>query len=136
MITTKELILQFIDYKGFAVSFFCKKVKLSNGFFTNKGAVGSGILHNILKEFPEINPTWLLTGEGSMLKEDEKKAAEPVQVPRDDKYVALLEEQIAELKVDKAELQEDKRDLKAQLRRFKSGKFLPPDAASALSAES
>lgn len=64
---TKELLRQFIDYKGFTISEFCKKNMLSNGFFTNNGSVGSDKIHNIVKNNPDINLNWLITGEGDMI---------------------------------------------------------------------
>ncbi len=66
-----ERLKQFIDYKGISVSGFEKSIGMSNASFSkslrNKKAIGTDKLENILKVYPEINPTWLLRGKGPML---------------------------------------------------------------------
>lgn len=66
-----ERLKQFIDYKGIPVSGFEKSIGMSNASFSkslrNKKAIGTDKLENILKIYPEINPTWLLHGKGPMM---------------------------------------------------------------------
>ncbi|WP_394760315.1 hypothetical protein [Flavobacterium sp.] len=66
-------IKQYIDFKGITNQNFEKKIGYSNGAFAtqlkNKGTIGSDKLENILIEFEDINPEWLLTGKGDMLRE-------------------------------------------------------------------
>lgn len=73
-------IKDFIDNKGISVRKFEEKVGFSNGAFAsqykNNKAIGSDKVENILQFYPEINPEWLLTGKGSMLKEEEGKKEE------------------------------------------------------------
>lgn len=61
---------QFIDFKGISVSAFEHSVGMSNASFgkslKNNGAIGTDKLEKILNVYPEISPTWLLTGEGNM----------------------------------------------------------------------
>ncbi len=63
-------IRKYIEYKGITISEFCSKTKLSNGFLTNNGAIGSDKIHNIIRVYPDINIHWLITGEGEMLKDN------------------------------------------------------------------
>jgi phage repressor protein C with HTH and peptisase S24 domain len=67
-----ERIKQFIDEKGIAISAFEKSVGMSNASFgkslKNGGAIGTDKLENILSIYPDLSPSWLLTGEGSMLR--------------------------------------------------------------------
>ena len=67
-----ERIKEFIDYKGISVAAFERSIGMSNASFgkslKNKGAIGTDKLENILTIYPDINASWLLTGEGSMLK--------------------------------------------------------------------
>lgn len=64
----KERIMQFLKYKGIAQGKFEKMAGLSNGYISNlKSNPSPEKLMNILSAFPEINQTWLLTGEGEML---------------------------------------------------------------------
>lgn len=67
-----ERLKQYIDEKGITIAAFEKSIGMSNASFgkslKNKGAIGSDKLENILSVYSDINPEWLLTGEGSMLK--------------------------------------------------------------------
>ncbi|ASF44206.1 transcriptional regulator [Capnocytophaga endodontalis] len=63
-----ERILKFIDYKGISKLSFYREVGLSNGFLDKNKSVGTDNLVKILKSYPEIEPLWLLLGEGEMLK--------------------------------------------------------------------
>lgn len=63
-------ILQFIEYKGISKLAFYKDVGLSNGFLDKNKSIGADNLVKILKKYSEIDPVWLLFGEGKMLKED------------------------------------------------------------------
>nr|DAI92841.1 MAG TPA: SOS-response transcriptional repressor [Caudoviricetes sp.] len=68
-----ENLKKFIDSKGISVSSFEKSIGMSNNSFRKSlnsgGHIGSDKLENILKIYPELNPVWLLQGEGEMLKE-------------------------------------------------------------------
>lgn len=65
---------QFINHKGLSQSRFEKITKLSNGYVNNirKSIKMETLDNNILSVFPELNKMWLLTGEGSMLKQENK----------------------------------------------------------------
>ena len=65
-----DRILQFIDYKGISKLSFYKEVGLSNGFLDKNKSIGSEKLVKILNSYPEIEPLWLLLGQGEMLKKD------------------------------------------------------------------
>jgi len=74
--STIKNIYQFIDYKGISVNEFSKNTLVSNGYFAKQrgteGAISSKILEKIVKKYPEINPDWLITGDGSMLRENNR----------------------------------------------------------------
>lgn len=69
-----ERLGQFLDKKG--ISFYAVENALSAGRGSISKAVkegksiGSNTLENILNLYVDLNPTWLLTGEGNMLKEE------------------------------------------------------------------
>ena len=65
-----DRILQFIDYKGISKLSFYREVGLSNGFLDKNKSIGSEKLVKILNSYPEIEPLWLLLGQGEMLKKD------------------------------------------------------------------
>lgn len=68
-----DRIKEYIDSKGISISAFEKSIGMSNASFgkslKNKGAIGSDKLENILNIYSDINPDWLLTGRGEMLKD-------------------------------------------------------------------
>jgi hypothetical protein len=68
-----ERIYKYIDYKNIKAVPFEKKIGLSNGYLGKQlkrnADLGESILTKIIENCPEINPEWLLTGEGEMLKE-------------------------------------------------------------------
>lgn len=66
-----QRLKQFIDVKGLTIASFEKSIGMSNASFgkslKNNGAIGSDKLENILSIYSDINPIWLLTGQGEML---------------------------------------------------------------------
>ena len=62
-----DRIREIIDYKGISERKFCQEIGVSNGFLGKVSDVGSSKLKKILDKYPEINPGWLLTGDGEML---------------------------------------------------------------------
>lgn len=72
---TIHRIKEFIDYKGISVRLFEKSIGMSNGSFAsqlkNDKTIGVDRVENILHLYNEINPDWLLTGNGSMLRSDQ-----------------------------------------------------------------
>jgi hypothetical protein len=69
--TAPERFYQFMEHKRFRPRWVEMECGLSNGYLgkqrKNKGSFGGGILLRIEKRFPELNITWLLSGEGEML---------------------------------------------------------------------
>lgn len=72
MITDR--ILKIIELKEITKSKFYKETGLSNGFLDKVKDIGVSKIEYILNSYTDINPNWLLTGNGEMLIEP------PVQV--------------------------------------------------------
>jgi len=119
-----ERIFQYIDNKKLNKSEFERKSGMSNGYlakqFSRKADIGESMLNRILENCPDINPLWLLTGHGSMLKSDTynysvSSASVPPPVesgtPLERAYRELLEKEKAEVK----ELNREIGNLQAQL---------------------
>ena len=74
-----ERILQITECYGISVNEFSKSVGVSNGYFAkqraNNANVGSRILEKIVRRYPEIDTSWLLTGEGEIFKTKSTKKA-------------------------------------------------------------
>lgn len=67
----KERMLDFIERMNLTKKEFELASGLSNGYLNNcKGNVGAAKLEGILTAYPQLNRTWLLTGEGEMLVAD------------------------------------------------------------------
>lgn len=59
----------YINHLGISVLAFEKSIGASNGYVSSisKG-IGAKYFREITEKYPELDPNWLLTGEGSMLK--------------------------------------------------------------------
>lgn len=69
--TIKERIARFLEYKGFGQAKFAELAGLSKGFANVVGdSISTKSLTKIKDAYPELNTDWLITGEGSMLKEE------------------------------------------------------------------
>lgn len=68
-----DRIKQIIDYKKLTINKFSDSVGASNSYFNklikNHTTIGSDKIENILRTYSEINPDWLITGNGNMLRE-------------------------------------------------------------------
>ena len=72
-----ERFEKFFEYKGIKRSEFERRCGLSNGYTRNlRDSPKSEKLKNILSAFPEINPMWLQTGEGKMIRPDINSSVE------------------------------------------------------------
>ncbi len=82
--TFKDRINELISWLKISRAEFERRAKLSNGYTRNLGGVpGAEKLENILRAFPEVSRSWLLTGEGEMLKNSTELEENPVAAPAD-----------------------------------------------------
>lgn len=71
--TVKERIKAFIKFKEVSVRSFENKCGLSYGYINNmRVSIQPDKITNIATQYPDLNTGWLLTGEGEMLKSEEK----------------------------------------------------------------
>jgi len=72
--SVKERIKEFILHKEITNSAFEKSIDASNGYINSiSKSIGLDKISKIVETYPELSLDWLLTGEGKMLKEIEKK---------------------------------------------------------------
>ncbi len=124
----KKRIIQYLDLKDISKYEFYQKTNIPNGILSQKGGISEENILKFLSYFKDVNPTWLLTGEGEMLRmplsqqhgqpppkavqkeepkppgcplcaEKERVIAKQEQIIKDkDKIIALLEGQLSECK--------------------------------------
>lgn len=94
--TVKQRLKDYLKVKNIGQKDFAQQVGLSDGFVNAiRVSIQPKSLHKIAVCFSDLNTGWLLTGEGEMLRSDEKKP----DVENEDfrnKYIKLLELRIEE----------------------------------------
>lgn len=79
---TYKRVEEIINYKRLNIRSFEEIIDVSNNSIgtaiRRKSSFKSNVLNKILHSFPEINPTWLLTGKEEMFLNNIDKANEPV----------------------------------------------------------
>ena len=94
--------MQYIDYLGISKREFYTKTGISRGTLEN---LNSGITEEIMAKFieyyPEINPAWLLTGEGKMLRQPGSDGCGDDAVKRAEQLAAENEELRTQLELQK-----------------------------------
>lgn len=78
--TVKERLIKFIKYKGISTRSFCRAVGVSETYVSSmRSSIQPDKLHNIIAHFPELNPNWLMAGEGSMLRDSMNQLMPPIE---------------------------------------------------------
>ncbi|GGD38438.1 hypothetical protein [Muriicola marianensis] len=122
MLKTIDRLMQFIQHAGLSARQFDLSIGASNGYTLrmkkNRASIGSDVIENILKIYPQLNVVWLLTGEGTMLKED--KTSVPLgydQLPREkqQEIEELIEKKIREKQ--REELERLMEEVRSELRK-------------------
>lgn len=70
--TIKQNILQYLDFKGITKYQFYKDTGITRGILSQNNGMSEDNTLRFLAYFNEVNPEWLLTGKGSMLKSETK----------------------------------------------------------------
>lgn len=112
--------MQYLEYKAITKYKFYQKTGISNGFLDKKGAIGSDKCEIIISYFPDLNPEWLLTGKGEMLKIGiVNDVGEPKVEYGADSKTKQLEKRLYESFLVNQDLQNEIKQLKEELNRYK-----------------
>ncbi|TWP28463.1 XRE family transcriptional regulator [Apibacter muscae] len=67
--TVKERLIKFINYKNISIRSFESSIGVSHSYVSNiRVSIQPDKLISISKQYPDLNTSWLMTGEGEMLK--------------------------------------------------------------------
>jgi len=111
MLKTIDRLIEFIAYAGLSARQFDISIGASNGYTLrmkkNSASVGSDVIENILRVYPQLNVVWLITGEGAMLKGALKK--EPLEFDelpknRQEEIERIIEQKIKERQKEELQL--------------------------------
>ena len=95
--SVKERLKQVIDTLNISEREFCRRIGVSSSYVMSiKKSIQPDKMQAISIHFPELNPLWLLLGQGEMLLSDGKKEGEQRQntggLPSSELLAKLLEE--------------------------------------------
>lgn len=103
MLKTIDRLIEFIEYAGLSARQFDLSIGAANGYTLrmkkNHASIGSDVIENILKKYPQLNVVWLITGEGEMLKNTSKKEIldfEDLPKSQQDEIERIIEQKIRE----------------------------------------
>ncbi|MDR1756066.1 MAG: hypothetical protein LBR65_03775 [Culturomica sp.] len=101
--TTKNRILQYLDFKKIKIAKFYDILGIKRGLLDSdklKSTVSDVVIAKIIVKFPDINPIWLLTGNGQMLRDDNglivQESVCKDRQPENDGIVAFLKSELKE----------------------------------------
>lgn len=77
----KQKILLYLKTKGVSEYSFYKDSGVTRGVLQQNNGISEDNITRFLAYAPDVNPTWLLTGEGEMLKGERKQVAIPEHDP-------------------------------------------------------
>lgn len=67
-------IRTFLKWKRVTIQAFESSIGKTNGYIAHTKSPTAGVLADIARVYPEINLTWLITGDGNMLKTDQAES--------------------------------------------------------------
>lgn len=76
--SVKERLTTFVKSLNISKSEFCRQIGTSNAFISSiRVSIQQDKIQSIASKYPQLNISWLLTGEGEMLKQDKNSVQSP-----------------------------------------------------------
>lgn len=88
--TIKTNILKYIEYKGISKYRFYKETGITRGVLDQNNGMSEENTARIIAHYTEINPEWLLTGKGNMLRDDNPPLVAAKESNAMDKGIPLI----------------------------------------------
>jgi hypothetical protein len=131
----RERIAAYLIYKDISRYRFYKDTGLSNGFLDKQGAINSDNCEKICYSYPDINPEWLLTGNGEMFRN--RELIEAIHTEKNTS-VEVLVQKIVELSAENTLLKKENETLRSITGNTKKVIHVPfdeDDAVDSMAAE-
>jgi phage repressor protein C with HTH and peptisase S24 domain len=77
--TQKKRIIQYLEYKGVSKNKFYITTGVSNGTLDKKSGLTGDTIEKFYSIYTDINPEWLLTGNGEMIKTEDNNHILPLE---------------------------------------------------------
>lgn len=127
----RDRLIEYIAIKGISKRAFALKIGASSSFVNNiSQSIGQDKINSIRKVFPDLNISWLLTGDGEMLNGADTAGCTAEVRPQLDRkpvddnividYIATLKAQLATLNQVVQEKEETIKELHQQLDYYRS----------------
>ena len=108
----KKNILQYIEYKGISKYKFYQETGITRGVLDQNNGMSEENTARFIAQYPEVSTDWLLTGKGSMLRE--QSAPEVAPPPSEPAFPGFIEE-IKSLSVKVGRLEAENEHLRAAI---------------------
>ena len=125
MLKTIDRLIEFIEYAGLSARQFDLSIGAANGYTLrmkkNHASIGSDVIENIIRTYPQLDVVWLLTGEGTMIKNEEKQVVDFDQLPKaqQEDIERIIEQKIRERQ--EKELKALLKDVTDEIENLKNG---------------
>lgn len=91
--TVKERLKIFIKHLGISEREFCRRVGVGSAYIQSiRKSIMPDTLQQISIQFPQLNPIWLMMGEGEMLLPEEKPEEKKPEVSPSEILLKLLDD--------------------------------------------
>jgi hypothetical protein len=129
---SKRNLLIYLEQKEIKKADFYLKTGLSNGFLDKNDNISSNNIEIIISTYLDLNVEWLITGQGSMLKNDTKKidlkeknkeavasvTQDPSPIPMEAVNKNLIDK-VVELSAENALLKKENEEIKKRINRYR-----------------
>ena len=106
-----DRLKQFIEYLGISIRGFEQKISVSNGliarFLSKNTTIQSDVLSKICNTFPGLNPDWLITGRGDMLRDSVHDEPDSATLDRLLNKISDLAQELGRAQAENAELKKE-----------------------------